>query len=129
MQGLPPGPVCVIGTDIPGVRAAHVRLAFRKLGGCAAVFGPAEDGGFWLVGQRRRPRLLEPYAGVVWSRPDTLAATLANLAGQRIGFTARISDVDGPDDLARQHHLLGRRVLPAIRGASRPGLAGGVEGG
>lgn len=112
MRRLPPGPVCVIGTDIPAIRVADVRCAFRVLGSSDAVFGPAEDGGFWLVGMRRRPRLVWPYAGVAWSRPDTLAAVLANLAGETVGATTRLSDVDSRADLDRLAGSSGRRIRP-----------------
>ena len=110
MHFLPPGPVCVIGTDIPSIEVAHIRRAFRVLGGADVVFGPAEDGGFWLVGQRRRKRLPALYAGVRWSHASTLADVLANVAGVRIGLTARLADVDSPDDLAGNRPLIGRRT-------------------
>lgn len=109
---LPPGPVCVIGTDIPSIRAADVRKAFRLLGRNDVVFGPAEDGGFWLVGQRRRSRLIFPYDNVSWSRSDTLARVLDNLARHAVGFTTRLADVDTPADLAATHGHFGRLVLP-----------------
>lgn len=110
MRQLPPGPVCVIGTDIPGIEVAHLRRAFRELGRRSIVFGPAEDGGFWLVGQRRRPRLLEPYAGVRWSQPDTLQRILASLNPRDVAFTDRRADVDTRDDLVRDQALIGRRT-------------------
>ena len=49
----PPGPTVLIGTDIPALAAQHIAEAFRLLGRHDLVFGPAEDGGFWLVGARR----------------------------------------------------------------------------
>ena len=111
MQRLPPGPLCVIGTDIPGIGVADVRRAFRLLGRCDVVFGPAEDGGFWLVGQRRRPRLVNRlYDGVGWSRSDTLAAVERNLPGRIIGRTTRLHDVDSAAELARFKGGFGRRV-------------------
>lgn len=110
MRRLPPGPVCVIGTDIPAIEVGHIRRAFRLLGQNDVVFGPAEDGGFWLVGQRRRTRLAALYAGVRWSHASTLSDVLANLAGARIGLTARLADVDTPEDLARNRPLIGRRT-------------------
>lgn len=113
MHMLPAGPVCVIGTDIPAIRVADVRKAFRLLGRADAVFGPAEDGGFWLVGLRRRPRLFCPYRDVRWSRPDTLAAVLANLGGLTVGMTTRLRDVDGSSDLAATRGTFGRFVPPA----------------
>ena len=58
-------PALLVGSDIPGLRPRHVARAFRRLCAARAVFGPAEDGGFWLVGVRQRRRL---FAGPVrWS--------------------------------------------------------------
>ncbi|RMF02652.1 MAG: glycosyltransferase, partial [Alphaproteobacteria bacterium] len=54
---LPPGPVVVIGTDIPQIGPGHIAQAFRQLGSHDAVFGPAGDGGYWLVGLKRSPRI------------------------------------------------------------------------
>jgi rSAM/selenodomain-associated transferase 1 len=79
MALLPPGPVVLVGTDVPDIRPAHVARAFRALGGHEAVFGPAADGGYWLVGQRRRPPLLSLFDGVRWSTEHALADTVANL--------------------------------------------------
>lgn len=113
MGMLPPGPVCLIGTDVPDVSVADIRRAFRQLGRADAVFGPAEDGGFWLVGLKRMPRVIDPYRGrVTWSRADTLERTIANLAGHRIGFTSRHHDVDSAADLARNGGRYARRVPP-----------------
>ena len=112
MRVLPPGPVCVIGTDIPGVTAGDVRRAFRELGRCGMVFGRATDGGFWLVGQRRRPRVISPYAGVRWSHAGTLAQVLANLEGVTVGFTTMLGDVDEPGDLAHAGLLASRVIRP-----------------
>lgn len=113
MRRLPPGPVCVVGTDIPGIRPADIARAFRLLGAADVVFGPASDGGFWLVGMRRRPRLpVAPYAGVAWSRSDTLRQVLGNLESRRVGLTTRLDDVDEAADLARTAWARGRLVLP-----------------
>jgi hypothetical protein len=89
-----------VGSDIPGVRAADVAAAFRALDGRAdAVFGPAEDGGYWLVGLGpRRPR--DPFRGVRWSGPHALADTLANCRGRRVALLRRLRDVDDAADLA-----------------------------
>ena len=53
------GPVVIIGTDVPASRPAISRRLFAQLGRHDAVFGPATDGGYWLVGLRRRPRVLQ----------------------------------------------------------------------
>jgi rSAM/selenodomain-associated transferase 1 len=91
----PPGPVVLVGGDIPALAARHIAAAFRLLGGHDLVFGPAEDGGFWLVGARRAPRLPPLFQRVRWSSPHALADTLAGLPGWvSVGFIDRLEDVD-----------------------------------
>lgn len=96
---LPPGPAVIVGSDIPGITRARVFEAFRGLGRHDWVFGPAEDGGYWLVGARRRPALRDPFAGVRWSTAQALEDTLANLKGLQVGFVGRLRDVDSGADL------------------------------
>ena len=91
---LPPGPAIVIGSDIPGIRRHHIAEAFRLLGNADAVLGPAKDGGYWLIGLRRRPHGLRPFACVRWSSPLALADTLKNLSENSVVFAATLSDVD-----------------------------------
>lgn len=96
----PPGPVVLVGSDVPALEARHVATAFRLLGAHDLVFGPAADGGFWLVGARRRPplpALFEPalFEKVRWSSPHALADTLARLPRRvTIGFVETQEDVD-----------------------------------
>jgi len=92
---LPPGPAVLIGSDIPAIARAHIEAAFAALGRHDAVFGPAEDGGYWLVGQRRLRPLPDLFRAVRWSSPHALADTLANLApGQTHALVATLADVD-----------------------------------
>jgi uncharacterized protein len=98
----PPGPAVLVGGDIPALGARHVAAAFRLLGRCDLVFGPAEDGGFWLVGAHH-PRHLPPlFEQVRWSGPYALADTLAGLPGRMsVGFADRLEDVDDGDGYCR----------------------------
>lgn len=95
------GPVVIVGSDIPGIRCAHIRAAFAALGASDAVFGPAADGGYWLVGLKRIPRVPRAFGNVRWSTKHALADTRANLAGLRIAEVAPLHDVDEKGDLAR----------------------------
>ena len=101
-DGMAPGPVILVGSDIPGISPAHIAEAFRLLGQADAVFGSARDGGYWLVGFKRSPGRLAPFHDVPWSTDRALAATCANLKGRRIAFAATLGDVDTADDLKSQ---------------------------
>jgi rSAM/selenodomain-associated transferase 1 len=107
---LPPGPVIIVGSDVPSIRPGHIAGAFRLLGRADAVFGPAQDGGYWLVGLKRTPRVLAPFANVRWSGPHALADTRANLKGKRVALAARLSDVDRAEDLRRERGRAERLV-------------------
>jgi uncharacterized protein len=112
-------PAILIGADIPAVSAALIAEAFKILRRNDAIFGPADDGGYWLVGvNRRRPRG-DIFAGVRWSTPHALADTLANVAGARVGFAARLGDVDNAESHRRLASLAGRVTLPAGLRAAR----------
>ena len=93
-------PACLIGADIPGIRRHHIAAAFRALGNHDAVFGPAFDGGYWLIGlkhpKRQPPRFLDD---VRWSTEHALADSKATLPGYRIAEVATLRDVDAADDL------------------------------
>jgi uncharacterized protein len=110
---LPPGPAIIVGSDIPAIAARDIACAFRLLGNADAVFGRSPDGGYWLVGLRRIPRLLAPFAGVRWSGPHALADTLGNLKGSRIAFAATLSDVDTEEDYRRFRRNWERLIQPS----------------
>jgi rSAM/selenodomain-associated transferase 1 len=109
------GPLVIIGTDIPGITPQQVAKAFHLLGSRDAVFGPAADGGYWLIGLRRRPCLLQPFSQVRWSGPEALGDTLRNLAGHSIACLATLVDVDSAAAYRACAPTLGRRVLPLPR--------------
>ncbi len=101
MAALPPGPVVIVGADVPDIGASHVAEAFHRLGDHDWVIGPAEDGGYWLIGARRRPHFRLPFAGVRWGGAHALADTRAGLGRTRVAELEVLSAVDRGDDLAR----------------------------
>jgi rSAM/selenodomain-associated transferase 1 len=107
MRDLPPGPVVIVGSDIPDISRDRIARAFTRLGTADAVFGPSEDGGYWLVGLRRRPRIAEIFGGVRWSGEHALADTLANAkrVGLSIATLETLSDVDTAEDYARWREM------------------------
>src|SRR5947207_13563706 len=108
LTACPPGPAVLVGTDIPALGPHHIAAAFHLLGHYDVVFGPAADGGFWLVGARRSPRLPALFERVRWSSPHALADTLAGLPRRvTVGFVERLEDVDGGEAYRRLAPLHG----------------------
>lgn len=96
---MPPGPVCIIGADIPGIMPTHIADAFAALGKYEAVFGPAPDGGYWLVGLKRMRRHAGLFRDVRWSSKYALEDSVASLGDVRVGYVAELRDVDTAADL------------------------------
>ncbi len=91
--------IIVIGTDCPELSIAHLHTAFAALKKCDAVFGPALDGGYYLIGLRR----LDPqlFHDIPWGGDRVLERSLVNAraAGFSIKTLNPLQDVDTPEDL------------------------------
>ncbi len=98
---LPPGPVVIIGADIPGIGPDDIDDAFRALGSTEVVVGPSDDGGYWLIGQKRLPRILRLFDAVRWSGPHALDDTLANIEKTPYAALKSLTDVDNGADFRR----------------------------
>lgn len=101
MRDLPKGPVVIVGSDVPDIRARHVEHAFRSLGDHDAVFGPSADGGYWLVGLRRSPSVPDIFRDVRWSTEFALADTRAHLGSRRVALLETLEDIDNGADWDR----------------------------
>lgn len=90
----------LVGTDCPALDVAYLARAVSALDDHDAVFGPAEDGGYVLVGVCRS---VDAFTGIAWSTPAVMAATREKLAAQDVAWQElpTLWDVDGPADLAR----------------------------
>ncbi len=100
---LPPGPVVLVGSDIPEMRPSHIARAFALLDRRELVFGPTHDGGFWLFGARRtRPVSRGLFDRVRWSTAHALTDTRANVPSSiSVGLADALEDVDTGQDLQR----------------------------
>lgn len=92
-------PVIVVGSDIPGLGAGQVARAFAALQEKPLVFGPAEDGGFYLVGAAERPPA-GLFSGVTWSTGSVLADTVANCPAGAVALIDPLADLDDLASLA-----------------------------
>lgn len=109
------GRVAIIGTDLPDLPMGYVEEAFGRLesGEIDAVFGPSEDGGYYLLALREPHG--ELFRDVPWSSGEVLAKSLerAEEAGVRVSLLPTWHDVDTAGDL---HRL---ELLDAGNGAPR----------
>jgi rSAM/selenodomain-associated transferase 1 len=91
----------LIGSDIPALSGQYLRDAGRALGDHDAAIGPAEDGGYVLIGLARcDPEL---FRDIPWGGPEVLAETRLRIAALRwrcLELPA-LWDVDRPEDLER----------------------------
>jgi rSAM/selenodomain-associated transferase 1 len=96
-----PGLAVLVGSDCPSLDVSLLLRAVEALLAADAVFAPTEDGGYALVGCRRR--VPDCFSGVGWSTPDVMRATRERLAASATRWIELPStwDVDEPRDLAR----------------------------
>ena len=102
LRNMPQGPVCIVGGDIPAITRRHINHAFNVLGSHDAVFGPATDGGYWLVGMKRVASIpVGLFNDVRWSTEFALSDSVATLNGASVGYVDQLSDIDTFEDLQR----------------------------
>ena len=91
----------LVGVDIPNLSESIILSSFELLSDNDLVFGPATDGGYYLVGFKRP--IKEIFEGVEWSTEHTLTQSMevARENGYSMAFTNTLSDVDTPEDIKR----------------------------
>lgn len=111
------GAVAVIGTDAPELTADQVWRAFGATRRVGVVFGPATDGGFWLLALEPPRARKVSFPGVRWSTAHALADTRAALGG-RAALLEALADVDDGEALRawRGRIKRGRAVQARVDG-------------
>lgn len=122
-------PIVLVGSDIPMLSASRLHQALRALRRADVVFGPAEDGGYYLIGMwRLHPALFEATSlfgengdesDGGWSGSDVLDASerLAHSLGLSTARLAPERDIDTAEDLS---WLLDRCAELELRGGTPP---------
>lgn len=90
-------PVLLLGADIPGLLPHHLAAAAAALADSPAVIGPAEDGGYWLLGLATA--LPAAFEGIDWGTASVFAATMSRLPASTPTLET-LADLDTPADLA-----------------------------
>jgi rSAM/selenodomain-associated transferase 1 len=91
----------LVGADIPDLSESIVLHAFDLLSYNDLVYGPAEDGGYYLVGMRKLIKVV--FENVPWSSDTTLSKSLeqAGKSGYTVGFTNTLRDIDTIEDVKK----------------------------
>lgn len=94
-------PALLIGSDCPGVSAPLLQAAAGALEDRRVVLGPANDGGYYLIGFREPVPFL--FEEMEWSTPRVLPETLRRLVERGWGpaVLPELADIDTPEDLAQ----------------------------
>ena len=98
-------PAILVGADVPDLEPRHLLAAAAAVAETPVAIGPAEDGGYYLIG------IAEPlpwlFAPMAWGTEVVRATTLDRLAGRGVAATLLepLSDLDTPEDLQRWPNL------------------------
>lgn len=96
-----PGPIVLIGTDVPLLTSERIIEATGLLeAGHDVVFGPALDGGYYLIAVRRPTPAVLDIDPALWGGPQGLESSIAvaRAAGLDGAFLPTLRDLDTPED-------------------------------
>lgn len=96
----------LIGSDCPELTPQVLAAAFASLKNCPVVFGPATDGGYYLVGLTQP--LPELFQGIAWGTEIVLAQSqrILEQTGICAGQLDRLDDLDRPEDLKAWQRII-----------------------
>ncbi len=91
--------IVLIGSDLPDISAAIIENGFNELEKSDMVFGPAEDGGYYLIGMNKLHSFI--FKEKPWSQSHLLDVSLNELTKNNIGFSLLeiLNDIDTYEDL------------------------------
>lgn len=100
-------PTILLGADVPDLTPAQLAEAAQALDSAEVVIGPAQDGGYYLLGYRQPVPFL--FTAMPWGTSAVLAETLDRLHRRQVTphLLAELADCDLPEDLARWPELAG----------------------
>jgi len=90
--------VLIIGTDCAALEAKHIQFAIQKLDLVDVVIGPAEDGGYYLLGMKKTiPNL---FTEMEWSTEWVMTETISRLTQANLSYSTieTLSDIDQEED-------------------------------
>jgi uncharacterized protein len=103
--------IVLIGSDLPDITATVITDAFDALNQQDIVFGPAQDGGYYLIGMNKMHKFV--FENKPWSQPNLLTITLNELAenNSSCSLLATLNDIDTYDDLIAANFYKNNTIL------------------
>ena len=103
--------IVLIGSDLPDITANHINKGLEALKQNEVTFGPAEDGGYYLIGLSKMHNFV--FDNKPWSETHLLEETLSELKENDITFTTLVTlnDIDTYDDLIASKFYQSNTVL------------------
>lgn len=92
----------IVGSDLFDLQDYHIDEAFYKLQFNDSVIGPAEDGGYYLLGLKKV--IPSIFKNKNWGTSNILSATLKDLENYKIEFTETLNDIDTFEDLEKSNY-------------------------
>lgn len=89
--------IIIIGSDLYDLEQADLKHAFQELDHSDYVFGPALDGGYYLLGMKQMNTKI--FENKKWGTPKVLQATLENLKQENIRLLKPKNDIDIFEDI------------------------------
>ena len=91
--------IILIGSDLPDISATIIQKGFDQLNNSEIVFGPAEDGGYYLIGMNKMYKSI--FENKKWSTKELLKTTLLELENNetKVSLLHKLNDIDTIDDL------------------------------
>ena len=91
--------IVLIGSDLPDITANHINQGLEALKQNQMTFGPAEDGGYYLIGLSKMHNFV--FDNKPWSETNLLEETLSELKENGVTFTTLdiLNDIDTYEDL------------------------------
>ena len=100
------GKAIIIGCDCPQLTTQIINHAFEQLDNCDVIIGPAEDGGYYLLGMKKLHEQL--FANIEWSTNKVLTETIKRCNENKLSYNLlpTLNDVDEENDLRYMNILL-----------------------
>ena len=89
--------IVIIGTDLYHLKILDIETTFQKLENNDFVIGPAEDGGYYLLGLKHVPENI--FSNKKWSTDTVLKDTLSDIQNYKVYLLDTKNDIDTVEDI------------------------------